>query len=176
MRTIERTVLLLFLTILLITAVNVKATADYFDPYHLFKFRVPFGWIFQVSESEADLLVFYGPSQDQLLYIEYFKEITDQSSLEFAARVIEHYGSVYGLIDFEIIRELDLKEIDGISVADVVYSYTGTKKRTERRIFAILQNYGLTITFGDAKDHYHEGEVQLNLILDNWTWVEVIDQ
>lgn len=170
MRTIEK-IVLLSLTILLIMSIYVKATANYFDPYHLFEFRVPVGWIFQVSESEADLLVFYGPSQDELLYIEYFKEISDQSSLEFAERVIEHYDSVYGLVDFEIVQELELKEIDGISVADVVYSYSGTKNRTEHRIFAVLHDYGLTITFSDTHDHYHEGEVQFELILDNWTWV-----
>jgi hypothetical protein len=144
--------------------------ARFFDPYRLFQLTIPSGWIFQAGESGADLLVFYGPEHEQLLYIEYFPEIAFSDPMVFADKVTGHYGAEYGLKGFQLLTGPFPAELDGITAAQVEYSYLGRKERTEYRIFVIVDQMGLTITFSDARPHYAYSKRQFDAILASFGW------
>lgn len=164
---------LLSLVLPLIITVNVKATADYVDQHGLFVITIPPGWIYQAQESDSRLLVFYGPQQDQLLYIEYFFGIEHDSALEFAHTVLKHFDAEYGLPDFTVLSELESRDLTGIPAEEIVYSYSGRKKRMEHRLFVINRQWGLTITYSDSFEAYDTNRDQFNYVLDRWSWTEV---
>jgi len=158
--------------LMLTTGVTAESQADmkFSDPYQLFHFMIPSGWIFQAGESSRQLLVFYGPEHDQLIYIEYFPEISFSDPMDFAAQVLGHYSADYGLTSFELVNAPRLIDLAGVKAALVEYDYLGRKERTECRIFTIVNQIGLTITFSESKTHYAYSKDLFDSILASLTW------
>jgi len=176
---LRRGLLLFAVLCILTTAVKAESPADtaggvadveYSDLYGLFQLMIPSGWIYQAGESSACLLVFYGPEHEQLLYIEYFPELTFTDPMEFAASVLNHYGAAYGLNGFELISGPTLIDLAGLKAAQVEYNYVGKKEWTECRIFAIIDQMGLTITFSEASEYYSDSKAQFDSILASLSW------
>ncbi len=165
--------LLLAIFLAIMATGNVSGTDTYLSQPGLFKIKIPSGWIYQVTESDENILVFYGPKSEQLLYIEYFGKIKDETSLDFGKRVIKHYNADYGLVNFEMLRELELVDLSGKMVASVVYSYKGHAKLVEYRYFVVFRGQGLTITYSDLATNYPQNTDGLNFVLENWSWAEV---
>lgn len=166
----QRYVVLILVFALSYINVFSAAAAGFSDPQGVFHFELLDGWIYQVAASEPNLLVFYGPGDDQILYIEYFPCINIQNPIQFAAVALQHYSADYGLPEFKISSVLHTRILAGREVGEVEYSYRGKKERIERRIFAVVGSMGLTITFSDVPASYHEMIDQFERMLDSWLW------
>ncbi|HHT36981.1 MAG: hypothetical protein ACE3NC_07410 [Candidatus Wallacebacter cryptica] len=162
--------MLLVLLLLLLTSGAVKADVNFIDPHGSFMFTIPNGWIFQAGESSERLLVFYGPEDDQLLYIEYFADLSLDDPWEFGRRVLKHFSAEYGLRDFELIADPELWNLNGIEAAVIEYKYRGSKTRREQRFFVVIEQVGLNISFSDAEASFDHSREEFDLILNSWRW------
>lgn len=166
---------MIFLAIIIILFLGspvIFANSEFTDPHEKFSLLIPDGWIYHAFESTNNLLVFYGPSDEQVLYIERFPDAANHNPESFALRVIELYSKPYGLKDFALITEPQIQEVDQQELVGIVYSYTGTKPRIEHRLFAVTQNTGLTITYSDSAVDYHNNAPEFESLLQGWIWLE----
>lgn len=159
------------MTFLLITAMA-NANSVFFDSNGNFSLHVPSGWVYHAFESRSDLVVFYGPGDGQVLYIESFKDILNKSPYAFAERIVDLFNSNYGLTDFDLLLAPQERNLRDLTIVEIIYSFLGTKPRIEHRIFAVHQNWGLTITYSDSFDDYHNNSNEFELILSEWMWLE----
>ncbi len=147
-----------------------KADVEFYSNSGLFSFAIPPRWIYQINESNDQLLVFHGSRPKQLFYIELLGEVRDCDSYDFGKRVLEHYSADYGLRNFQI--ESGLSHLDLADVASTVveYSFTGSEHRIERRIFVVVDGMGITITYSDAKTEFLNNASQFEAIIASWKW------
>ncbi len=144
----------------------------YHDPQAFFSFHVPRHWVFQVSESDPQLSVFYGANLEELVYVEHLGSVSDVDSESFASRIMEEYGSIYGLKEFAVIEPIQRRELDGFPGAVMIYEFKGTITRMEQRIFVVINTQGYTITYSDASCSFWDNVVAFDLFLDSWRWLE----
>lgn len=158
------------ISLMLITTVPVCATG-LVEAWDLFSIKAPPGWVYQLQESKDNILVFYGPGEDGLLYIEYLGAVADCSAMNFAKRVIKNYESEHGLNDFVLVEALREYLLDGISVIEAVYDYQGRILRRERRLFVIIAGQGISITYSNAPKQYGDYQEDFQCLLANWRWL-----
>lgn len=153
-------------------AVPTKAT-NLTEVWDLFSITVSPGWVYQIQESTETVMVFYGPGEQDLIYIENLGLIVDQSAMDFAQRVIAIYEGTNGLPEFCIRQPITARELAGVSVAEVVYHYQGRQDIVEKRIFMIYNSQGISITYSNALEHYLANQTDFNNFLNSWRWLEL---
>jgi len=139
----------------------------------LFSINVPQGWIYQMPESSEDLLVFYGSGEHDLIYIENLGLIEDQSAVAFAERVMVYYESINGLPGFCRKTNIHETQVAGLTVAEVVYHYQGRIPTTEKRLFALINGEGISITYSNALEEFWINFADFDNFLAGWRWLMI---
>ncbi|HBN96898.1 MAG TPA: hypothetical protein DDZ66_11400 [Firmicutes bacterium] len=144
------------------------------DPTGLYSTTIWDQWVYQAHHSTAQITVFYGEGNYDLLYFESLGTVADDSVDLLAERSIELYGDPGGLESFQLETPLKTMDVAGQSGLSCVYTYEDARGNTlwEYRVFLLLPgNQGFSIALSSDKPWVRENPPLLEDILANWRWL-----
>ncbi|HHT90477.1 MAG: hypothetical protein QM451_05860 [Bacillota bacterium] len=143
------------------------------DPTALYSTTIFDQWVFQAHQSTANLIVFYGEGDSDLLYFERLGAVSDPSLQEWAERSLVLYAGPGGLQQFQLQRSLQETDVDGQAGLSVVYSYENERGHAlwEHRVFLVLPDrQGFSITLSSDGPWVMEDPLLME-ILGHWRWL-----
>lgn len=143
------------------------------EPGGYYQTVIPEQWVYQTHQSDNHLVVFYGPDESNLLYIERLQHILDDNARSFAERTLNLYEAPGGLRGFQLEEPVTELMIDGVAAASSVYSYLLDSKarQWEYRIFIVLEDeQGIVITISDSEDSFEDSCAVFQTVISNWRW------
>lgn len=144
------------------------------DPTDLYSTFIEDQWVYQAHQSTAQLTVFYGEGDYDLLYFERLGIVADASGHELAERSLDLYAASGGLPEFNLERPLREVKVDGQNGVICAYSYQDShgNKLWEFRIFLVLpNNEGFSLALSGNKEWAQEDPPLLTGILSRWRWL-----
>ena len=170
-----RCVSLGIIAIVLILSASLGVEAFVFtDPTEFYSTLIQNQWVYQAQQSTAQLIVFYGEDDLDLLYFERLGIVPDASAQELAERSLQLYESPGGLTEYKLERSPREIDVAGQNGALCVYTYKNSHGNTlwEFRIFFVLpQQEGFSIALSGTGDWAYEDPPLLTDILSHWRWL-----
>ncbi len=145
-----------------------SAWSDFHDPAGRFSLSVPPGWTYQEDQSTDDFVVFYGPGDYDLFYLEILELTHPQATAMDQAREAAERYSAGGLDNFAILQQPSAGRLAGKEASFMVYAFDDSlgARIVEGRAFAIHQGKAYTLAFADVAERFDASVATFNGVME----------